>query len=219
MKKIIWLFGQSATGKKTLINKLLSGDVKTLEDLNFQGKKIVACKNTIIDDKQVLPTKPDNFTYDDKTLEKDNEYFNQEKAKNRRSCIMTDALSFLNSNNDILLIKGQDNDIWPHRGDIVKYFLSNFNNRDNVEINVYILMVENDEIWSQRIAKKEWFKNFPNQEEVMKNMLAERKSNKHESRVVAAFKESNIPIYFVESGENNYYFKTTEEALEKESLR
>ena len=28
MKKIIWLFGQSATGKKTLINKLLSGDVE-----------------------------------------------------------------------------------------------------------------------------------------------------------------------------------------------
>lgn len=137
MKKIIWLFGQSATGKKTLINKLLSGDVKTLEDLNFQGKKIVACKNTIIDDKQVLPTKPDNFTYDDKTLEKDNEYFNQEKAKNRRSCIMTDALSFLNSNNDILLIKGQDNDIWPHRGDIVKYFLSNFASRDDVEISIF----------------------------------------------------------------------------------
>ena len=202
-----------------MINKLLSGDVKTLEDLNFQGKKIVACKNTIIDDKQVLPTKPDNFTYDDKTLEKDNEYFNQEKAKNRRSCIMTDALSFLNSNNDILLIKGQDNDIWPHRGDIVKYFLSNFASRDDIEIDVYILMVENDEIWSQRIAKKEWFKNFPNQEEVMKNMLAERKSNKHESRVVASFKESNIPIYFVESGENNYYFKTAEEVLEKESLR
>lgn len=202
-----------------MINKLLSGDVKTLEDLNFQGKKIVACKNTIIDDKQVLPTKPDNFTYDDKTLEKDNEYFNQEKAKNRRSCIMTDALSFLNSNNDILLIKGQDNDIWPHRGDIVKYFLSNFASRDDVEIDVYILMVENDEIWSRRIAKKECFKSFPNQEEVMKNMLAERKSNKHERRVVAAFKESNIPIYFVESGENNYYFKTAEEVLEKESLR
>lgn len=80
-------------------------------------------------------------------------------------------------------------------------------------------MVENDEIWSRRIAKKEWFKNFSNREEVMKNMLAERKSNKHERRVVAAFKESNIPIYFVESGENNYYFKTTEEVLEKESLR
>ena len=132
---------------------------------------------------------------------------------------MTDALSFLNSNNDILLIKGQDNDIWPHRGDIVKYFLSNFASRDDVEIDVYILMVENDEIWSQRIAKKEWFKNFSNKEEVMKNMLSERKSNKHERRVVASFKESNIPIYFVESGENNYYFKTTEEVLEKESLR
>lgn len=128
---------------------------------------------------------------------------------------MTDALSFLNSNNDILLIKGQDNDIWPHRGDIVKYFLNNFNNRDDVEIDVYILMVENDEIWQQRIAKKEWFKNFPNKEEVMKNMLTERKSKKHERRVVASFQDSNIPIYFLEAGENNYYFKKFQSDLER----
>lgn len=219
MKKIIWIFGQSATGKKTLINKLLARDTKALMELGLENKNIVACQNTIIDTKIVTPSQPDNFIYDDTTMQEDNEYFSRDNAKNRRSCIMTDALSFLNSNNDILLIKGQDNDIWPHRGDIVKYFLNNFNNQDDVEIDVYILMVENDEIWQQRIAKKEWFKNFPNKEEVMKNMLTERKSKKHERRVVASFQDSNIPIYFLEAGEDNYYFKTTEEFLEKESLR
>ena len=47
----------------------------------------------------------------------------------------------------------------------------------------------------------------------MKNMLAERKSNKHEKRVMEAFKEANIPIYFVEAGENNYYFKSFQSDL------
>ena len=148
-------------------------------------------------------------------MQEDNEYFSRDNAKNRRACIMSDTVKFLNSNADVILIKGQDNDIWPHRGDIVKYFLNNFNNRDDVEIDVYILTVQSDAIWQQRIAKKEWFKNFSNKEEVMKNMLAERKSHKHESRVVMAFKESNIPIYFVESGENNYYFKEFQSDLER----
>ena len=35
MKKIIWIFGQSATGKKTLINKLLARDTKALEELGL----------------------------------------------------------------------------------------------------------------------------------------------------------------------------------------
>ena len=128
---------------------------------------------------------------------------------------MTDTQNFLKSSDDILLIKGQDNDIWPHRGDIVKYFLANFANREDTEIDVYILTVENDEIWQQRIAKKEWFKNFPNKEEVMKNMQEERKSKKHERRVVEAFAGFNIPVYFLEASENNYYFKPLEGNLER----
>lgn len=219
MKKIVWIFGQSATGKKTLINKLLASDTKTLEELDWQNKKIVACQNTIIDNKTVMPTKDDCFVYDDTSMQEDNAYFNRNNAKNRRACIMTDTQNFLKSSDDILLIKGQDNDIWPHRGDIVKYFLANFANREDTEIDVYILTVENDEIWQQRIAKKEWFKNFPNKEEVMKNMQEERKSKKHERRVVEAFAGFNIPVYFLEAGENNYYFKPLAEVLKKESSR
>ena len=35
MKKIIWIYGQSATGKKTLINKLLNSNAKALEELDL----------------------------------------------------------------------------------------------------------------------------------------------------------------------------------------
>ena len=52
MKKIIWIFGQSATGKKTLINKLLKHDESTLMDLGLSGSNIWACEATINDDKK-----------------------------------------------------------------------------------------------------------------------------------------------------------------------
>lgn len=215
MKKIIWIYGQSATGKKTLINKLLNGNAKALEELDLQNKHIVACQNTIVDDKLVLPKIVDAFIYDDSKMQEDNEYFNRDNAKNRRACIMTDTLDFLQSSADVLLIKGQDNDIWNGRGDIVKYFLEKFANRDDLEIEVYILMVENDEIWQQRIASKQWFQKFSNKAEVMRNMLAERNSKKHERRVSEAFKDYNIPIYFIESGEEKYYFKTLNEIAKR----
>lgn len=215
MKKIIWIYGQSATGKKTLINKLLSSDAKALEELDLQNKHIVACQNTIVDDKLILPKMVDAFIYNDSKMQEDNEYFNRDNAKNRRACIMTDTLDFLQSSADVLLIKGQDNDIWNGRGDIVKYFLEKFANRDDLEIEVYILMVENDEIWQQRIASKQWFQKFSNKAEVMRNMLAERNSKKHERRVSEAFKDYNIPIYFIESGEEKYYFKTLNEIAKR----
>ena len=215
MKKIIWIYGQSATGKKTLINKLLNSNGKALEELDLQNKHIVACQNTIVDDKLILPKMVDPFIYDDSKMQEDNEYFNRDNAKNRRACIMTDTLDFLQSSADVLLIKGQDNDIWPGRGDIVKYFLEKFANRDDLEIDVYILMVENDEIWQQRIANKQWFQKFSNKTEVMRNMLAERNTKKHERRVSEEFKDYNITIYFIESGEEKYYFKTLNEITKR----
>ena len=35
MKKIIWVFGESATGKLTLINNLYKGDVETINSFNY----------------------------------------------------------------------------------------------------------------------------------------------------------------------------------------
>lgn len=39
MKKIIWVFGESATGKLTLINKLYNGDVDTINTFNMNNEK------------------------------------------------------------------------------------------------------------------------------------------------------------------------------------
>ena len=206
MKKIIWIFGQSATGKKTLINKMISNDGKTLEELGINAQKIIACSNTIVDDKVIKPTIKDDFRYDDANMQEDNEYFNRQMAQNRRSCIMTDCLQFLYDDNDILLIKGQDNDIWPNRGDTVKYFLEYFLNNPNIEIEVFLLSVSSNEVWKQRIEAKEWFKNFKDKDMVMQDMLAARQSLKHEKLVQEAFQAYNVPILNVCSDDNQYTF-------------
>lgn len=203
MKKIIWIFGQSATGKKTLINKLLENDQKTLEELKLCNVKITASKNTIEDNRIVNPSIEDPFTYNN-DMQEDNEYFNRSNAINRRSCIMTDCLNFLNSDDDILLIKGQDNDFWPKRGDIVKYFLETFANLENIDIEIFMLTVFDDNLWKQRINQKEWFKNFEDKDGVMKNMLEDRLNHKHETAVINAFEGYNIPITYIDSGKNQY---------------
>lgn len=204
MKKIIWVFGQSATGKKTLINRMLKKDSKTLEELGINSQKIIACSNTIVDDEEIKPKIKDTFNYDDGNMQGDNEYFNRQIAQNRRACIMTDCLRFLYDDNDILLIKGQDNDIWPNRGDIVKYFLQQFLNNPNIEIEVFMLSVTSDEVWKRRIVNKEWFQNFKDKETVMQNMLMARKSMKHEKMVQDAFQVYNIPIINICSDDNQY---------------
>ena len=66
MKKIVWIYGQSATGKKTLINKILNHDSQAVNELGMNDFKIAACKNTIEDNEYVVPTVVDHFKYDDK---------------------------------------------------------------------------------------------------------------------------------------------------------
>ncbi len=137
-------------------------------------------------------------------MQESNEYFNRESAINRRACIMTDCLSFLKNDSNILLIKGQDNDIWSGRGDIVKYFLNYFGNNIDIDIEVYILIVQDNNLWKSRISSKEWYKNFANKDKVMQNMINDRESQKHEKRVIEAFSEYNIPITLIDSGEGIY---------------
>ena len=204
LKKIIWIFGQSATGKKTLINKLLKHDESTLVDLGLSGSNIWTCEATINDDKKITPKINDVFLYNDVNLEKNNAYFNQRKAINRRSCIMTDTVRFINDKDaDVLLIKGQDNDIWPNRGDIVKNFLWNFGLQD-IEIEIFILSVLDDEVWKKRIVSKKWFQDFKEKDFIMKKMLMERKNKSHEKKVIQAFDAANIPIKIIDSSGKHY---------------
>ena len=52
MKKTIWIFGESATGKKTFIENILNGKLNILEDLELNNKKIDFARRTI--DKKLI---------------------------------------------------------------------------------------------------------------------------------------------------------------------
>ena len=49
MKKIVWVFGESATGKLTLINNLCNNDKDTLDTFNMNNKKICVSEITLED--------------------------------------------------------------------------------------------------------------------------------------------------------------------------
>ena len=206
MKKIIWIFGESATGKLTFINNLYNGDINTVNTFNMNNKKISISEITLEDrnhDKYINIV--DTNGYDDSLLEEDNLYFNKEKALLRRKGIMHDTNNFLNNDSDILLIKGQVNDLNIRRGNIIGNFLNRYANRNDVEIEVFILQVSDKEELKRRLETKTWFKEMDNVSE-KERLLSEipLKKGKHQSLVINAFSNYNIPITLIESLNNEY---------------
>ena len=206
MKKIIWVFGESATGKLTLINKLYNGDVDTINTFNMNNEKISISEITLEDrnhDKYNYIV--DNNNYDDSLMEEEGLYFNKEKELLRRKGIMSDTEEFLNNDSDILLIKGQVNDMNIKRGNIIGNFLGKYASRNDIEIEVYILQVTDNDILKKRIESKPWFKEFESQEE-KDRLLTEipMKQEKHKNDVISCFSSYSIPISIIESLNNSY---------------
>ena len=208
MKKIIWVFGESATGKLTLINNLYSGDENTLNVFNMNDKKISVSKITLEDRQVGNYNNLEDNNYDDSLMEEDNLYFDRKSALQRRSLIMNDALNFVKSDDDILLIKGQSNDLNIRRGNIVENFLKKYYGLDDVEIDIFILQVTNEEELKKRIESKNWFKEMDDIEE--KERLIKTipfKQEEHKESVINAFKNYDIPIYLIESLDKSYIVK------------
>ena len=206
MKKIIWVFGESATGKLTLINNLYKGDVETINSFNFQNLQISICEITLEDkNHDKYNNIIDSNQYDDSLIEEDNLYFKKEKGLLRRKGIMYDVETFLNNDSDILLIKGQINDLNPRRGKIVEHFLEKYGNREDLEIEVYILQVTDKKELMERLQTKKWFKEMKDEEE--KEKLLNKiplKKGEHKEEVIRGFNGFNIPIYIIESSNNTY---------------
>lgn len=206
MKKIIWVFGESATGKLTLINNLYNGDTNTTETFNVNDKKITVSEITLEDrnhDKYISIMDINN--YDDDLMEEDNLYFTKENALLRRKGIMYDTDNFLNSDSDILLIKGQVNDLNIRRGNIVGNFLEKYTNRNDVEIETLVLQVTDQEELKRRLETKPWFKEMTDANE-KERLLIEipLEQEKHKELVIDGFSNYNIPITIVESLNNGY---------------
>ena len=204
-KKIIWVFGESATGKLTLINNLYYGDKSTLDKFNMNNLKIAVCDITLEDRNRDYGTFVDNNIYDDSNMENSDYYFDRDKAIKRRSCVMYDTENFIKSDNDILFIKGQTDDLIPEKGNILYYFLNKYSNVDNVDIEVYFLYVSDPEELKRRIATKPWFINRTDTEVKLK--LLESTPYKQEiqkAKLLEVFNKYGIPMYQIESLINDY---------------
>lgn len=206
MKKIIWVFGESATGKLTLINNLYNGDQNTVNTFNMNDKTIQTCNITLEDkNNDNYKTIIDTNIYDDSLMEEDGLYFNREEALLRRKGIMHDVDEFINSDSDVLLIKGQINDMNIKRGNIINIFLDKYSNRSDIQIEVYLLQVTDKELLRSRIESKPWFKEFGNEEE-QERLLNEipLKQEKHKEEVINCFSKYNVKISIIESLINDY---------------
>ncbi len=206
MKKIIWVFGESATGKLTLINNLYNGNDDIIDTFKMNNKKIEVSEITLEDrNHDKYNNIVDIDTYDDSLMEDDGLYFNKENALLRRKGIMYDIEKFLNSDSDVLLIKGQVNDINVNRGNIIGCFLDKYANRDDLEVEVYILQVTDKDVLKHRIESKSWFKEFINQDE-KDRLLREipMKQDKHKNDVIDYFSNTGSLIRIIESLDGSY---------------
>jgi len=136
MKKIIWVFGESATGKKTFIESILNNYNSELKEiLGLNNKKIVAVKRTI---------------------EKISTLKNESTGKTRHQEILDAIKKFVcNSESEILLIKGQSKDMNDKYGNTLRETSLLY---PELEKEIYLLEVKDIDLLYNRIVNKEWYK-------------------------------------------------------------
>ena len=144
MKKIIWIFGESGTGKLTLIKKILEKDPKILSDLGITTNKIIPCKTTV----------PELYKDNIKYASFDDKF----SGMTRNTEILKEIMQFYYDDNDILLVKGQVNDMKIIYGDTLKTAASLY---PDMEKEIYLLEISDLDLHYQRFTNKEWFKQDP----------------------------------------------------------
>src|SRR5574344_2624919 len=97
MKKIIWIFGESATGKKTFIENVLANKFNLQNMFKLEGYKIMPLKSTIM-------------TYNE----------SKKDSVSRNDSIINGIEEFINSDKEILLIKGQTDDLDYEKDNLYK---------------------------------------------------------------------------------------------------
>lgn len=136
MKKIIWIFGESATGKKTFIENIVNNSLDILDDLDLNNPRKDVVRRTI-----------------DKNLSSFNDVSNE---KNRHQIILEEINNFINTDEyDVLLLKGQSNDMDDRYGNTLREVAMLF---PEIEKEIYLLEVKDMDLLYNRIQNKDWFK-------------------------------------------------------------
>lgn len=136
MKKVIWIFGESATGKKTLIEYLMNNPNSDFAiQLGLENEKLSIVEGTISNNLS---------SYDD---------MNNERLRHEQ--IIESIKSFVGEeNNSILLIKGQSNDMDERYGNTLKISALMY---PEIEKEILLLDVQDHNVLYARIVNKDWF--------------------------------------------------------------
>lgn len=180
MKKVIWIFGESATGKKTLIQNLLNHTNSAIEnELGLQDKKIRVLKLTI---------EETNESFDDKNSET--------KRKNQ---ILSEIECFTKSDLDVLLIKGQANDMDDRYGNTLRTFAERF---PQIDKEILLLEVEDLDMLYERIINKSWFKEDEERySKMFPRSWIDKAVIKHKNKV-KSYKDLGFEIIDIDSTDN-----------------
>lgn len=137
MKKIVWIFGESATGKKTFILHALQNNNPVLKQiLGVNDNKISVCQCTIDEN---------NASFDD-----------TENEKIRRVDILQSIEKFTQLDDcSVLLLKGQCNDMDERYGNTLKECALKY---PNIQKEIILLEVSDLDLLYNRIINKDWFK-------------------------------------------------------------
>lgn len=133
-KKVIWVFGESATGKGTIIEKILNDENNIRKFFNLGEQRIDVIDKTI---------QTNLSAFDDG----DNEV-------KRRQTILNSISSFLTNEDNILLIKGQSNDMDERYGNTLHTSTELF---PNLQREIWLLEVSNIDMHYKRLTNKEWY--------------------------------------------------------------
>lgn len=137
MKKIIWIFGESATGKKTLILDLLHNPNSEIRKNLGLSKESISVAQCTIDE--------NNASFDDSLNE-----------KIRNNAIIKTIDEFIKSNeSSVLLLKGQCNDMDERYGNTLKECAITY---PNIAKEIFLLEVQDMDLLYNRIINKSWFK-------------------------------------------------------------
>lgn len=193
MKKVIWVFGESATGKSTLINAILNNENDIKTSLELDSERIDVIKNTI---------SLNLNAYDDENHESYRKKIIEEKIK-----------EFLQSDNTVLLIKGQTNDMDDRYGNTLKQFALDYPNLDK---EIYLLEVSDLDFHYQRFINKDWFKKDKTRYEKIfpKEWLPSAILNHRE--IVYSFKKYGFSILNIDST-NGFVVKKENDLYERKN--
>jgi hypothetical protein len=134
MKKIVLLFGQPGSGRKTLVKNILNNNEEVKSLLNLTYSSALALDDT------------------------NNKTFNSYEFRNielRREYILEAISKFVDSTTELLVVYGEFNDFSDSKFDLLKHIAEDYPDLDK---EILFLNPSDIDIYHKRLKNTEWFK-------------------------------------------------------------